>query len=148
MTQLNELRLINEANIQYLKKINENFKRNEIIKEILNDDACFFKMNKNEAYMLLSEIGILDEHIENIYQKLISTDEFYYLYKSKKIDLKDEEVIIKYPIYAVEGIFKKNIDSTNENMDKPEEEIILHKQTFFIKILNGLRRIFKKKGDL
>ena len=148
MTQLNELRLINEANIQYLKKINENFKRNEIIKEILNDDACFFKMNKDEAYMLLSEIGILDEHIENIYQKLISTDEFYYLYKSKKIDLKDEEVLIKYPIYAVEEIFKKNIDSTNENMDKPEEEIILHKQTFFIKILNGLRRIFKKKGDL
>ena len=148
MTQLNELRLINEANIQYLKKINENFKRNEIIKEILNDDTCFFKMNKDEAYMLLSEIGILDEHIENIYQKLISTDEFYYLYKSKKIDLKDEEVLIKYPIYDVEGIFKKNIDSTNENMDKSEEEIILHKQTFFIKILNGLRRIFKKKGDL
>ena len=148
MTQLNELRIINEANIQYLKKINENFKRNEIIKEILNDDACFFKMNKDEAYMLLSEIGILDEHIENIYQKLISTDEFYYLYKSKKIDLKDEEVLIKYPIYDVEEIFKKNIDSTNENMDKPEEEIILHKQTFFIKILDGLRRIFKKKGDL
>ena len=148
MTQLNELRLINEANIQYLKKINENLKRNEIIKEILNDDACFFKMNKDEAYMLLSEIGILDEHIENIYQKLISTDEFYYLYKSKKIDLKDEEVLIKYPIYDVEEIFKKNIDSTNENMDKPEEEIILHKQTFFIKILDGLRRIFKKKGDL
>lgn len=148
MTQLNELRLINEANIQYLKKVNENFKRNEIIKEILNDDSCFFKMNKDEAYMLLSEIGILDEHIENIYQKLISTDEFYYLYKSKKIDLKDEEVLIKYPIYDVEEIFKKNIDSTNENMDKPEEEIILHKQTFFIKILDGLRRIFKKKGDL
>ena len=148
MTQLNELRLINEANIQYLKKINENFKRNEIIKEILNDDACFFKMNKDEAYMLLSEIGILDEHIENIYQKLISTDEFYYLYKSKKIDLKDEEVLIKYPIYDVEEILKKNIDSTNENMDKPEEEIILHKQSFFIKILDGLRRIFKKKGDL
>ena len=148
MTQLNELRLINEANIQYLKKVNENFKRNEIIKEILNDDACFFKMNKDEAYMLLSEIGILDEHIENIYQKLISTDEFYYLYKSKKIDLKDEEVLIKYPIYDVEEIFKKNIDSTNENMDKPEEEIILHKQSFFIKILDGLRRIFKKKGDL
>ena len=148
MTQLNELRLINEANIQYLKKVNENFKRNEIIKEILNDDSCFFKMNKDEAYMLLSEIGILDEHIENIYQKLISTDEFYYLYKSKKIDLKDEEVLIKYPIYDVEEIFKKNIDSTNENMDKPEEEIILHKQSFFIKILDGLRRIFKKKGDL
>ena len=148
MTQLNELRLINEANIQYLKKVNENFKRNEIIKEILNDDSCFFKMNKDEAYMLLSEIGILDEHIENIYQKLISTDEFYYLNKSKKIDLKDEEVLIKYPIYDVEEIFKKNIDSTNENMDKPEEEIILHKQTFFIKILDGLRRIFKKKGDL
>ena len=97
MTQLNELRLINEANIQYLKKINENFKRNEIIKEILNDDACFFKMNKDEAYMLLSEIGILDEHIENIYQKLISTD-------ASKVPVwvipTDEEVMIIRDTYS------------------------------------------------
>ncbi len=46
MTQLNELRLINDSNILYLKKLNRNYKRNEIIKNILNDETCFLKWIK------------------------------------------------------------------------------------------------------
>ncbi len=42
MTQLSELRLINDSNILYLKKLNRSYKRNEIIKNILNDETCFF----------------------------------------------------------------------------------------------------------
>ena len=34
MTQLSELKLINNSNILYLKKINRSYKRNEIIKNI------------------------------------------------------------------------------------------------------------------
>ena len=86
MTQLSELRLINDSNILYLKKINRSYKRNEIIKNILNDETCFFKINKNDAYMILQDIGILDNQIDNVYQNLISSDEFYNLYKCKKID--------------------------------------------------------------
>lgn len=107
MTQLNELRIINDSNILYLKKINKSYERNEIIKNILDDDACFFKMNKDDAYMILREIGILDDKIETVYKKLISYDEFYNLYKSKKIDLDDEKILIKYPIYNPDDIFKK-----------------------------------------
>lgn len=107
MTQLNELRLINDSNITYLKKINKSYKRNEIIKKILNDETCFFKMTKNDAYIILKVIGIANEQTDNIYQKLISSDEFYKLYKSKKIDLDDEEILIKYPIYNTDVIFEK-----------------------------------------
>ncbi len=106
MTQLNELKLINDSNIIYLKKLNRSYKRNEIVKNILNDEACFFKMNKNDAYLILQNIGILKEQIDIIYQKLISSEEFYRLFKAKKIDLNDKDILIKYPIYDTDDLFK------------------------------------------
>ena len=115
MTQLNELKLINDSNILYLKKLNRNYKRNEIVKNILDDEACFFKMNKNDAYIILQDIGILNEQIDTIYQKLISSDEFYRLLKSQKIDLNDKDILIKYPIYDTDDLFKnKKVDKYND----------------------------------
>ncbi len=145
MTQLNELRLINDSNIIYLKKINRSYKRNEIIKNILNDETCFFKMNKNDAYMILKDIGILDNQIDNIYQKLISSDEFYNLYKGKKLDLNDEEVLIKYPIYNVDEIFKNKEITPDNNYKSIQKDIELtpyKENSFFIKILNRLKKLF------
>lgn len=144
MTQLSELRLINDSNILYLKKINRSYKRNEIIKNILNDETCFFRMNKNDAYMLLHDIGILDKQIDNIYQKLISSDEFYNLYKCKKIDLNDEEILIKYPIYNSDDLFKNKKINTDNNYESVHKDIELkaYKESFFIKILNRLKKLF------
>ena len=107
MTQLDELRLINDSYILYLKKINKSYKRNKIIKDILNDEACFFKMSKRDAYMILKDIGIQDKLVEENYQKLISYDVFYELYKRKKLDLNNKEILIKYTIYNPERFFKK-----------------------------------------
>jgi hypothetical protein len=143
MTQLSELRLINDSNILYFKKINRSYKRNEIIKNILNDETCFFKMNKNDAYMILQDIGILNNQIDNIYEKLISFDEFYNLYECKKIDLNDEELLIKYPIYNADELFKNKITSDNnyESIHK-DMELIPYKESFLIKILNRIKKIF------
>lgn len=143
MTQLSELKLINNSNILYLKKINRSYKRNEIIKNILNDETCFFKMNKNDAYIILHDIGVLDEQIDNIYQKLISSDEFYKLYKSKKIDLNDEEILIKYPIYDTDELFKnKKISTTNNNESvQGNMKLTPYKESFIKKILNKLKKI-------
>ena len=105
MTQLNELKIINDSTIVYLKKLNRNYKRNKIIKHILDDDACFFKMNKNEAYIILQNIGISNEQIDSIYENLISSNEFYRLFKCNKIDLNDKQIIIKYPIYETNNLF-------------------------------------------
>lgn len=142
MTQLSELRLINDSNILYLKKINRSYKRNEIIKNILNDETCFFKMNKNDAYMILKDIGILDDQINNIYRKLISSDEFYNLYECKKIDLNDEELLIKYPIYNTDELFKNKKNSNNNKSIQRNVELTPYKESFFIKILNKLKKLF------
>lgn len=146
MTQLSELRLINDSNIIYLKKINKNYKRNEIIKNILNDETCFFKMNKNDAYMILQDIGILDNQIDNIYQKLISSDEFYNLYKCKKIDLNDEEILIKYPIYNADELFnnKKITPSNNYESIRRDMQLTPYKESFLIRILNRLKKLFSR----
>lgn len=144
MTQLSELRLINDSNILYLKKINRSYKRNEIIKNILNDETCFFKMNKNDAYIILHDIGILDEQIDKVYQKLISFDEFYKLYKCKKIDLNNEEILIKYPIYDTDELLKnKKVPPTNnyESIQK-NMELTPYKESFIKKILNRLKKLF------
>ena len=144
MTQLSELKLINDSNILYLKKLNKNYKRNEIIKNILDDEACFFKMNKSDAYIILQDIGILSEQIDIIYQKLTSSDEFYRLFKSKKIDLNDKDILIKYPIYDADDLFKnKKADKYNDNTIQNTMEFITFKESFIKKVLNKLKEIFK-----
>ena len=144
MTQLSELRLINDSNILYLKKINRNYKRNEIVKNILDDETCFFKMNKNDAYIILQDIGILSEQIDIIYQKLISSDEFYRLFKSKKIDLNDKDILIQYPIYDTDDLFKnKKVDKYNDESIQNTMELIPYKESFIKKVLNKLKEIFK-----
>lgn len=144
MTQLSELRLINDSNILYLKKVNRSYKRNEIVKNILNDEACFFKMNKNDAYIILQDIGILSEQIDIIYQKLISSYEFYRLFKSEKIDLNDKDILIKYPIYDTDDLFKnKKVNKYNDESIQNTMELIPYKESFIKKVLNKLKEIFK-----
>ena len=140
MTQLNELKLINDSNILYLKKTNKNYKRNEIVKNILDDEACFFKMNKNDAYIILQDIGILSEQIDIIYQKLISSDEFYRLFKLKKIDLNDKDILIKYPIYDTDDLFKnQEVNNYNGESIQNTMELIPYRESFIKKVLNKIK---------
>lgn len=143
MTQLNELKLINDSNILYLKQMNRSYKRNEIVKHILDDDTCFFKMNKTDAYTILQDIGILDEQIDSIYQKLISYDEFYRLFKYNKIDLNDENILIKYPIYVTDDLFKnRKVATYNNESIQNTMALTTYKESFITKILNKLKKIF------
>ena len=146
MNQLNELRIINDSNILYFKKINRNYKRKEIIKNILNDETCFFKMKKNDAYTVLQEIGILEKQIDSVYEKLISFDEFYRLFKCNKINLSDENILIKYPIYNSENLFKTENESSVKKREPIQENIsiIAYKESYFKKILNRIKKLFNK----
>ena len=102
-------------------------------------------MDKNDAYIVLKDIGILNNQIDTIYQKLISYDEFYNLHNSKKIDLNDEEILIKYSINDVDEILKnKKIVSDNDESTKEHVEITPYKESFFIKIINRLKKIFSR----
>ena len=143
MTQLNELRIINDSNILYLKKINKSYERNEIIKNILDDEACFFKMNKDDAYFVLQEIGILDDQIDTVYKKLISYDEFYNLYKRQKINLDDEEILIKYQIYNPDDLFKNSKNKKDEIIQK-DITPAPYKESLITKLINKLKELLGK----
>lgn len=98
MTQLEELIIMNDTMIKYLNKIEMSSKRNEIIQKILKDEACFFKMNKIEAFAILKDIGVTKEKIMITYLNLISYDNYYNLYKDGKINGNEKELIVKYNI--------------------------------------------------
>ena len=144
MTPLNELRVINDSTILYLQKIKRDCTKNNIMKDILNDEACFFKMEKGDAYMVLKDIGVMEQEVENIYKKLISPSEFHRLLYCKKIDLEDENVVIKYPVFGANSqVDELKKDSTNQEEVSQNSVIVQNKQPFFKRCINFLRNLFK-----
>lgn len=89
MIGIKELRQMNEAMMIYLNKIGMDLERNQIINNILADEACFFKMTKDEAYRVLEALGVEEDKIYSIYLELTSNDELNRLIKENKL-LKDE----------------------------------------------------------
>ena len=149
MIRQNELKIMNETTILYLKKIGKSYKRNEIINKILDDNACFFKMEKEDAYIILEDIGVGKDKVEEIYSELISEDVYYNLLKSDKIKEDDKELKIKYQTYDYNDLFKKK-----ESSKKQEErnDIILtecKKENFIKKLVRKIMNMFyiKRKVD-
>ena len=54
----------------YLKKKGKDTRKNEVIQNILEDDSCFIKMNKEDAKMILKDIGVAEDRLELIYSEL------------------------------------------------------------------------------
>lgn len=71
-------RLVNQKIQLYSGKLDkgslENLKKFEIMKELLKDDACFFRIGFDDAYNILVELGVEDP--KKVYRKLISYQEF------------------------------------------------------------------------
>lgn len=89
------IKVMNEAMIKLLKSKNENCNTNLKIKEFLQDEAFFFKINKNNAYKILLSVGVKKEQLEQTYQKLISPIVYYNLIKKGTISATDK-LVIKY----------------------------------------------------
>ena len=141
---LNEIRIMNDTMINYLKKLGINAKKNETIKKYLKMMPVFFKMNKTDAILILNEVGI-KENIEEIYSNLISHDTFYDLYNNKKIDDADPELVIKYKIFNYDNLFSKN-NRINNNSETQEISLIENKKfNFWNDLFNKLKRLFGKK---
>lgn len=143
MTQLNELRIMNDTMIIYLKKLGIDCQRNYIVKNILEDDSCFYKMSKEDAILILKEIGV-QSNIENIYAELTSSDLFYELYRNGKIDVNDNELIIKYKIYDYENLFKNNSKTQNEIVNESTALVKIDEKSIFKKIIEKIKNIFKR----
>ena len=92
---------MNETNIDYKIKNKEDYNINLEIRDILKDEAIFFKITKQRAYQLLEKLEIKKEKINTVYEELISKKVFYNLLYNKKIDINDNNLLIKYPTYDV-----------------------------------------------
>lgn len=141
MTQINELKIMNDTMIVYLKKIGMNCKRNEIISNILKDEACFFKLEKEDACIILQDIGIDTEHIEETYSKLTSSSTFYDLLNNKKINENDTELKIKYKTYEADDLFKKKSVQNEENANGETALAENKRENIFKKIIRNIKRI-------
>ena len=138
MIRVEDLKLLNNSKIEYLKKIGIDCKDNEIVSEILEDKACFFKMQKLDAINVLKYIGLQETKINEVYTKLISIDEFYYLVKGGCIKPDDKSLIIKYKMYD-NDIFKK--ESLKGAKTK---ELTIYKENIFERIFNKIKKLFSK----
>ena len=143
--QLQNIRLMNDTMTLYLKKIGKSSKRNEIINNILKDDSCFFKMNKEDAYIILEDIGVEKDKINIIYSNLTSSNNYYDLQREGKINENDEDIIVKYKSYEENDLFKKSKKSIKENnLIENETTIAKYKESILKKIINKIRNIFSK----
>ena len=143
MTQVRQINLMNDSMITYLKKIGANTQRNEIIKQILKDEACFFKLDKEDAYIILEDVGVSKSKIDYVYSRLISNENFFNLASLGKIKENDESLKIKYNSYNPEDLFKKAESSTN--LQKEKNIVIKQEKTIFDKIIDKIKVIFKIK---
>lgn len=95
------IKIMNETNIDYKIKTNKDHNIDIEIRNMLKDEALFFKITKQRAIQLLEALEINKEKINQVYEKLISEKVFYNLLYNKKIDISDKNLLIKYPIYTV-----------------------------------------------
>lgn len=75
--------------IEDLRKLNDNiieknicnkdkaaFVKHNVIKKILKDDKCFFKMSIEQAYAILRELGIPEDRVKDVYSELIDSTNY------------------------------------------------------------------------
>ena len=89
-------------------------------------------------YDILEEIGVGKGKISKIYSRLICQDEYLKLEKAGKI-IKNETVLNLDDLYNID-IFKKHKD----NNTKESKEITVIKKGIFDRILNVIKKIFKR----
>ena len=95
------INIMNETNIDYKVRNKIDYNINIDIRNMLKDEAIFFKIAKPRAYQLLEALEIKKEKIDKVYEELISKKIFYNLLHNRKIDINDNNLLIKYPTYDV-----------------------------------------------
>lgn len=137
MTNIQQVKLMNETTILYLKRLGKNTKRNEIVNNILEDEACFFKLNKNDAYIILKDIGVSESKLDEVYSELISKNNYYDLQNRGIINKNSEDIIIRYnENESVTFYNKKN----TANMENTNITVVNKKENFIKSIINKIKK--------
>lgn len=142
MVGINDLKLMNYTTIVFLDEIKQSTKRNIIINKILKDEACFFKMSKQDAYEVLEQIGINKNRIGNVYLDLVSEQLFYKLKKDGKI--KDSENKAFDNQIKNTTFYNKSDKSEKTNVNTKQNQLIEYKESKLRKIINKLLDLFKR----
>lgn len=90
------IKVMNEATLRLKKSKNEDFSINDKIKQLLQDEAIFFKIKKEIALKTLISVGVNKEKLEETYQKLIAKSIYDNLIKKGKINPQIDNLIVKY----------------------------------------------------
>lgn len=138
MINIEHLRMLNETEIIYNKKQNLSLEKNEIIEKLLADDAIFFKIPKDDAYLILKKLGIPDDKLYTNYASLISYDEYQKLVNENK--LSKEEIIFNIDDLYNTDMFKKKKTDVNEVALVEVKK----KESMYEKILKIFRRLMGK----
>ncbi len=107
MDEFKVIVVMNEAMLKLLKDKNNNYEENLKIKKILEDETIFFKIDKLKAQKILQNVGVRQENIEDVYKKLTSPSVFYDLLNKGKININDNNLVVKYNTYNPDDLFKK-----------------------------------------
>lgn len=96
MDEIIVIKVMNEAQKRVLMDKGENTDKNDKIEKYLQDEAFFYKINKETAFKILTYVGVNKQELENTYNKLVCPAVFYRLIREDKLRVDDPSVIIKY----------------------------------------------------
>lgn len=69
------VKVMNEAMLRLKKNKNEDYSINERIRHDLEDRELFLKISKKDALMILSNVGVSNGKLEEMYEKLMAKKE-------------------------------------------------------------------------
>lgn len=90
------LKLMNQTTIECNKKQNIDCKNNEIVSKILEDEACFFKLNKADALKVLRVCGVSEDAAQQTYAEMTSFGAFRALVDAELVDVSDPQLKFAY----------------------------------------------------
>lgn len=64
------IRIMNDTNIEYKKRKNEDYSIDNDIHEMLKDNQIFLKISQEKAYMILRTLEV--KNVDETYKKLIN----------------------------------------------------------------------------
>ena len=93
MNEFIVIKVMNEAMLKLKKSKHQNYVINEKIKKKLEDEAFFFKINKDIAIKVLTCVGVSELTLEKTYLKLIRKEMYDKLVKNGRIKTNDNLVV-------------------------------------------------------
>ena len=96
MNEFDVIKLMTETKLEVLKDKDENYDMYKKLYDLMEDEALFFKISKKNAYRFFERLGIKEESFDEVYEKLVSKEQYQTLVHEGKIDRNDKNLMIKF----------------------------------------------------